>query len=174
MADDVLEDEVAAALVDGDVVLEGPTHRQRVAFTHVFGQLGARVATEAKSAASTLGVTVDVRLAPARCIVQLGPVALTLAWLGGPRDGIVDGQLLLMLWEGNVAPPHEATPERRGPARAARPTAIWEQSLAPVPIALEWGWREGTDTAAPLQDNTRVALACVDRLLAAYAERTAG
>ena len=44
-----------------------------------------------------------VRRSPARCLVQLGPVALTVAWLQRAQGTVADGELLVVVWRGEVA-----------------------------------------------------------------------
>src|SRR5213083_2550684 len=47
---------------------------------------------------------VVLRQSPERCIVQVGPAALTVAWLRNNRDSVAEGELLIILWRGQVAP----------------------------------------------------------------------
>ena len=41
-----------------------------------------------------------VRRTPARCLVQVGPVALTVAWLQRAQGTVADGELLVVVWRG--------------------------------------------------------------------------
>src|SRR3712207_5583806 len=38
------------------------------------------------------------KVSPGRTIIQLGPVALTIAWLRSTLDTVADGQLLAIVW----------------------------------------------------------------------------
>ncbi|HEU4994594.1 MAG TPA: hypothetical protein VFT29_07225 [Gemmatimonadaceae bacterium] len=48
------------------------------------------------------GLKADVRRSPGRCIVQLGPVALTLSWLRTRGETVSQGRLLIVEWNGTV------------------------------------------------------------------------
>ena len=41
-----------------------------------------------------------VRRSPARCLVQLGPVALTVAWLQRAHGTVSDCELVVVFWRG--------------------------------------------------------------------------
>jgi hypothetical protein len=113
-----------------------------------------------------------VRRSPGRCIVQLGPVALTLAWLRGTHDSVAEGELLVIVWRGTVAPRHLQEPER--PAMRTAPlaaTPLWEQVLTAVGDSEEtWAWQPSDDDAIERCSSTELAMQCVARLRAAYLE----
>ncbi len=48
------------------------------------------------------GLKADVRRSPGRCIVQLGPVALTISWLRTRGETVSHGRLLIVEWDGTV------------------------------------------------------------------------
>src|SRR6185295_18401450 len=48
------------------------------------------------------GLKADVKRSPGRCIVQLGPVALTLSWLRTRAETVSQGRLLIVEWNGSV------------------------------------------------------------------------
>lgn len=114
-----------------------------------------------------------VRRSPGRCIVQLGPVALTLAWLRSTLDTVAEGELLIVVWHGAVGPGSPSHPEhvhRREAARSA--TALREDVLSVAAESEEsWRWR-----LAGGDDYTSAELAerCVELLRAAYAEHRTG
>lgn len=112
-----------------------------------------------------------VRRSPARCLVQLGPVALTLAWLQRAQGTVADGELLVVVWRGEVAVRTPQGFERayhRSGATSA--TALWESVLVVAAKSEnEWGWA----TAGSEEDamsSAELAHRCVDRLRTAYAE----
>ncbi len=113
-------------------------------------------------------VEFTVRQSPDRCIVQRGPVALTLAWL---RDGndLADARLLAIVWRGIIAARGDHIPERRGPAPAPQPpVALWEAAFAPTadgPSA--WRWSEVTEGATH-HDAAEIAALCMDRFRLAH------
>lgn len=112
------------------------------------------------------------RQSPGRCIVQLGPVALTITWLRGTLGTIAEGELLVAVWQGSVAPPMRREPERaQAASRVVAPSVIWEEVLA-VAAADEasWVWRA---PKADVGGYTSLALAdtCVAQLRDAYEAR---
>jgi hypothetical protein len=112
-----------------------------------------------------------VRRSPDRCIVQFGPVALTLAWLRSSLDSVASGELLVMVWRGVVAPRQKHQPERppRGPAPIGA-TLLWEQVLTAVAESeTSWAWQPREADVGPCS-STELATRCVERLRAAYLE----
>ena len=113
-----------------------------------------------------------VRRSPDRCIVQLGPVALTVAWLRGNHGSIADGELLVIVWRGAVAPRNERKPERPvvGPAHLGA-TPLWEQVLSAAGDSEDaWEWRPNEEAESERCSSTALAARCVGRLQAAYLE----
>ena len=165
---------VSERLIDGQDRRLQPAYASSYRAAAACGREVTRLleAVEAGVAAWYAGGDVDkpiVRRSPSRCIVQCGPVALTITWLQSGRGTVAEGELLVMLWRGAVARrsprDFERVAERPGESSA---TALWEEVLV-VDAQSEAAWRwasPGTETV------TSAALAdrCVDRLRAAYAE----
>jgi hypothetical protein len=118
---------------------------------------------------------------PGRCIVQVGPVALTIAWLRSRLDVVADGELLVVVWHGNVAPPAARFRERvhKGPASVAPgagPTAeaLWEEVFAVrAESEATWQWKPtgasaAADAAGMSYTSTDLAARSVERLRVAY------
>ena len=83
-----------------------------------------------------------VRQSPDGCIVQLGPVALTISWLRNGSDAPAAGQLMAVVWRGVIAPRGDHSPERSG-MRRARPTpvSVWEETCVVSATSEEtWHW----------------------------------
>ena len=101
------------------------SHRALAACTREFARLSEEIR---QGVAALHGVSADekttVRQSPDRCIVQLGPVALTIAWLRNSSDLVEAGELLAIVWRGAVAPSQRVSPERPrvGPAPFAAGT----------------------------------------------------
>jgi hypothetical protein len=114
-----------------------------------------------------------VRRSPDRCIVQLGPVALTIAWLRGAHDAVDAGELLVIVWRGAVAPRIRHQPERPvAGAVAVGATPLWEQVLTAVGDSEEtWAWQPQADDRIGRRSSAELAACCVGRLRAAYLER---
>ena len=112
-----------------------------------------------------------VRRTPARCLVQVGPVALTVAWLQKSQGTVADGELLVVVWRGAVAVQaprgFERTVDRAGASSA---TPVWETVLTPTAgseAELAWvpaGVSDVTVSSATLADQ------CIERLRSAHAE----
>jgi hypothetical protein len=158
------------------------SHRALAVCTREFGRLTGEVA----AALTTLHGTGEIEkailvLSPGRCIVQVGPVALTIAWLRSRLDVVADGELLVVVWHGNVAPPSARFRERvlKDPtATGAGPSAkaLWEEVLTVQADSEEsWRWNlSGTSAAADAASTSytsmELAARSVDRLRLAYAE----
>jgi len=112
-----------------------------------------------------------VRRTPERCLVQVGPVALTVAWLQKAQGTVADGELLVVVWRGAVAvhPPRgfERTVDRAGASSA---TPVWETVLmATAESEAEWAWLPAGMADVRLSSAT-LADRCIEHLRAAHAE----
>ena len=106
-----------------------------------------------------------IRQSPNRCIVQVGGVALTIAWLQNAMASVADGELLVILWQGQVAPANSDASDRsmRSPAvRSA--TALWEGVFV---VEAEkddsWHWRQTSNGSGEFT-SANLAIACIDRV----------
>jgi len=129
----------------------------------------ARVPADAKVAAEEP----VVRRSPARCLVQLGPVALTVAWLQRAQGTVADGELLVVVWRGEVA---VRTPQGFERAHqhsgASSATALWETVLvASAQSETQWGWAPASG-GGKAESSADLARRCVERLRAAQTECT--
>lgn len=150
------------------------THKALTACSREIGQLLKEIVQGVEGGHSR-GATMkaDVRQSPDRCIVQLGPVALSVAWLRSTLDSVADGELLVIVWRGAIAQPREMQPERLQGARAQSATQLWEQVMTPVAeSADEWAWRAAAGDAKAVSTSA-LARTCVDQLHAAYTAATA-
>jgi hypothetical protein len=111
------------------------------------------------------------RQTPSRCIVQLGPVALTIAWLQHSTDTVADGELLVAVWSGPVASSAHYHPERVNASPLARKaTVLWEEVLTvDAPDEESWQWQLARPDGASFT-STALADRCVERLQLAYDE----
>ena len=127
----------------------------------------ARLPADAKVAAEEP----VVRRSPARCLVQLGPVALTVAWLQRAQGTVADGELLVVVWRGEVA---VRTPQGFERAHqhsgASSATALWETVLVvSAQSETQWGWAPAAG-GGDAESSADLARRCVERLRAAHAE----
>ncbi len=114
------------------------------------------------------GTTAELRRSPGRCIVQVGPVALTMSWVRGNVDTVSNGRLMIVEWRGMVGRPNAASPEQRVASRASIPAKVVHETVlvADATSERDWLWRredaEGIAFASP-----DLASHCVDSLLRA-------
>lgn len=146
------------------------THRATAVCTREFGRLTDAIIAGAKGfARDNLDESPVVRQAPDRCIVQLGPVALTVTWLRSGSDAPADGSLMAIVWRGVIAPRGEHSPERLGMRRVPpTPVSVWEETLTPLADSeATWVWRS---ESADHQELASPALAarCVEQLQLAH------
>ena len=119
------------------------SHRAVAVCTREFSRLADDLINVVKAFAAERELEAPtVRKAPDRCIVQLGPVALTVAWLRNGSDSPANGELLAMVWHGVVAPPNDHSPERASLRAAPRvPVTVWEETLvASATSEASWHW----------------------------------
>jgi hypothetical protein len=122
----------------------------------------------ARHAAGELPALV-VAQSPGRCMVQLGPVALTIAWLRGPGDVVADGQLMIAVWEGAVVHGTRRIPERAAVPRVATARTLWEETYSVVAEdEPSWRWHVADDMAG--LPSLAVVDRCIERLMLAHAE----
>jgi len=147
------------------------THRAATVWAREFGSLVAesldRVHAEHAPKSPTAPV---IRRSPDRCIVQLGPVALTVARLKSSADAVGEGQLLIIVWRGAVAPAPARLPEHVafGASKQAA-VALWEESYIPVATSPDdWSW--APTAKGQSQSTSALAKGCFERLSAAYAD----
>ncbi|HUF26967.1 MAG TPA: hypothetical protein VMM18_08325 [Gemmatimonadaceae bacterium] len=147
------------------------TYRALAACTREFAQLTDEVVKRA-GALHTAGLADKpvVRQMPGRCIVQLGPVALTLAWLRSTLDSVADGELLVIVWRGAVAPRGDHQPERTRETSTPRTAKVlWEDVLIAVAASsADWTWQAKRADGGSFS-STALADHCVEQLRAAHA-----
>src|SRR3954466_15987415 len=88
------------------------SHRSLAACQRELARLTTTLTTEVEAVADREGETSTIRRTPDRCILQLGPVAITVAWLRTTVDSVAEGQLLVMVWRGVIAGRTKFSPER--------------------------------------------------------------
>jgi len=152
------------------------SYRANAACTRELARLHEEIATSLADFLPSDGRAPEepvVRRSPARCLVQVGPVALTLAWLQRAQGTVADGELLIVVWRGEVGVRTPQGFERaHQQSGASSATALWETVLVVAAKSeTAWGW---APAGAPDDALSSPALAhrCVERLRAAYAECT--
>jgi hypothetical protein len=108
-----------------------------------FARLSAAIVEAIIGAFGELGPEkIIVRQSPERCIVQVGRAALTVAWLRNTHDSVAEGELLVILWRGIVAPSVRFKPERLTDPATITATALGETIfVAEASCEADWMWR---------------------------------
>jgi hypothetical protein len=149
------------------------SHRAIGACAREFGRLAEEFVDRAEELQRELGIEQkpELRLTPDRCVVQIGPVALSVAWLRGALDSLADGRLLIIAWRGTIT-------RRRfseAPIRANTPNAVvrtavtvWEETfLASAESETSWKWQSETD-ASRSYASAELAELCIAHARAAW------
>ena len=90
------------------------------------------------------GLKAEVRRSPGRCIVQLGPVALTVSWLRTRAETVSQGRLLIVEWNGTVGANGAQEYVNGVPTVAVTQTAKVVRESVFIPDATDeksWTWR---------------------------------
>lgn len=90
------------------------------------------------------GLKAEVRRSPGRCIVQLGPVALTVSWLRTRAETVSQGRLLIVEWNGTVGANGAQEYVNGVPTVAVTQTAKLVRESVFIPDATDeksWTWR---------------------------------
>lgn len=113
------------------------------------------------------GSKAEIRRSPGRCIVQLGPVALTVSWVRSRTDTVSEGRLLIVEWDGTVARGPELSFERTPARPASAPAKLVREEvlLADATSERDWRWRPEAASKTKLATG-ELAARCVDSLIA--------
>ncbi len=142
------------------------SHRALAVCTREFSRLSDELISAAKEFAKEHAMEVPtVRKAPDRCIVQLGPVALTVAWLRNGSDSPAAGELLAIVWHGVIAPRGDHMPERQNARHVpTAPVSVWEETLVPSATSeASWHWHP-VDLSREGYASPELAARCLDQL----------
>ena len=151
------------------------THRGQAALVREYARLVAALVAEVGSAARERPEFAPViRQSPERCIVQLGPVAMTMVWLRKGAEAVSNGELLLILWRGTIAKSAgEPSAYAARPRNAVPPTILWEETLiASTTSESDWTWKNG-DVDAKGVTSQMLAERSVRRLAKLHDDETA-
>jgi hypothetical protein len=114
------------------------------------------------------GLKPEVRKSPSRCLVQMGPVSLSVSWLPGKGEAVLDGRLLVIGWSGIAKPGGDSDGGRGAPSPSRTATPLWEwvyQVRATAPT--DWVWRPEDGSSGPVVSSS-LAETCVSALLSAF------
>lgn len=152
------------------------SHRAIAACSREFTAFAQEVADRARALRQALMIEEEpeLRLTPDRCIVQLGPIAITVAWLRGPLDSLTDGRLLIIAWRGTIARRRfrEVPTRRSAPVAEQTAVSIWEETFIPSADEHRWEWECESDPSRRY-DSTQLAIRCIEQLSAAWSLQAA-
>jgi hypothetical protein len=92
---------------------------------------------------------IEVKRGAGRCIIQLGPVALTVSWIRARTDAVIEGRLMIMEWDGVVRRGTDNLPERAPVRQAFPPATLLREDVFVADTATEQNWRWRRDGRAP-------------------------
>ena len=110
------------------------------------------------------GVKVDVKRSPGRCIVQMGPVALTISWLRTRAETVSQGRLLIVEWKGTVGANGAQEYVNGVPTVAVTQTAKLVKEhvfLADASDEKSWTWRREGKNGRKAYKSTELAKSVV-------------
>jgi hypothetical protein len=113
------------------------------------------------------GLKADVRRSPGRCIVQLGPVALTISWLRTRAETVSQGRLLIVEWNGTVGANGAQEYVNGVPTVAVTQTAKVVRESVFLPDANDeksWTWKREGKTGRKAYRSTDLAKTVVSSI----------
>ena len=137
-----------------------------------FERLADTIAKRATSAAEKVGAKAEVQRMPDRCLVQMGPVALSVSWVRERVDTPATGRLMIAEWQGTVvraprpADMQTTTTVNHGPAQLIRENILRADATGEP----DWLWR-GEPSADIGYASRDLAARCVDSLVLSLQER---
>ena len=121
------------------------------------------------------GLKAEVRRSPGRCIVQLGPVALTISWLRTRAETVSQGRLLIVEWNGTVGANGQQEYVNGVPTVAVTQTAKVVRESVFLPDASDeksWTWRREGKNGRKAYRSTDLAKTVVSSINGTLREST--
>lgn len=136
-----------------------------------FERLADGIAKRAATVGEKAGAKAEVQRRPDRCVVQLGPVALSVSWIRERVDTVATGRLMIAEWQGTVVRAAQRPPEMQTKSISQRPAQLMRENILRADATGEpdWLWRrESTDDLGYASRD--LAAQCVDSLLLSLRE----
>src|SRR2546430_8010757 len=150
------------------------SHRAIAVCAREFGRLAEEVADRGSTLCNELAIAEppEMRQTPGRCIVQMGPIAVTTAWLRGPLDSLADGRLMAIAWHGTIVRRgFRERPERNDAPRATQTAvSVWEDTYV-ASAEDEASWRCKSEVDAARYASGELAALLMDQARAAWQQR---
>lgn len=144
------------------------SHRALAVCAREFDRLAEDVARRvADLADESKGLKADIRRSPGRCIVQLGPVALTLSWLRTRAETVSQGRLLIVEWSGTVGANGAQEYVNGVPTVAVTRTAKVVRESVFIADAMDeksWTWRREGKTGRKAYRSADLAKFCASSI----------
>ena len=138
------------------------SHKSLAVCQRELTRLTAALSAQVQAIADTEGATATIRRTPDRCILQLGPVALSVAWLRSTMDSVAEGQLLIMTWNGTLTSRAKYSPERPSKPESSA-SIVWQDTFAAdADDEATWAWRSESRSGRHTTDD--VASLSIKRL----------
>lgn len=136
-----------------------------------FERLADGIAKRAATIGDKTGTKAEVQRMPDRCVVQLGPVALSVSWIRERVDTVATGRLMIAEWNGTVVRPAQRPPESVTRSIVQGPATLMRENILRADATGEpdWIWRR--EATADLGYASRdLAAKCVESLLLSLQE----
>lgn len=136
-----------------------------------FDRLADGIAKRAVTIGEKAGTKPEVQRMPDRCIVQLGPVALSVSWVRERVDTVATGRLMIAEWNGTVVRAAQRGPDNVSQSVASGPAKLMRENILRADATGEpdWLWRrEATDDLGYASRD--LAARCVDSLFLSLQE----
>lgn len=144
------------------------SHRALAVCAREFDRLAEDVAKRVTDLSDeSKGLKADIKRSPGRCIVQLGPVALTISWLRTRAETVSQGRLLIVEWNGTVGANGAQEYVNGVPTVAVTQTAKVVRESVFVAEATDeksWTWRREGKTGRKAYRSADLAKACVSSI----------
>ncbi len=176
LRDDLLVDATARAANDERLVRDRDTylgsHRSGPACARELERLADDVVQRVESIERDEAAgEIEVRRGAGRCIIQLGPVALTMSWIRSRTDAVIEGRLMIMEWDGIVRRGTDQVPERAPVRHTFRPATLLREDVFVADAATEQNWRWRRDgRALGMYTSRDLAARCMASLTARLEE----
>jgi hypothetical protein len=136
-----------------------------------FERLADGIAKRAATVSEKAGTKAEVQRMPDRCIVQLGPVALSVSWVRERVDTVATGRLMIAEWQGTVVRASQRPPEMQTKSVPHGPATLMRENILRADATGEPDWLWRRETTADLGYESRdLAAQCVDSLLLSLQE----
>jgi hypothetical protein len=136
-----------------------------------FDRLADGIAKRAATVGERAGTKAEVQRMPDRCIVQLGPVALSVSWVRERVDTVATGRLMIAEWQGTVVRAAQRPPELQTTTFVQRPATLMRENILRADATGEPDWLWRREATADLGYASRdLAAQCVDSLVLSLQE----